>query len=282
MGLLENKVAFITGAARGQGRSHAVRLAEEGADIIALDICSQEDVKTVKYDLATPEDLKETVRLVESTGRRIVAGVGDVRELSQVQKVVDEGLAAFGHVDIVCANAGIGSGAVSWEVTEENWREVIDINLTGVFNTTRATMPSMIERGQGGSIIMTGSASSIIGYGNSAAYTAAKHGLIGLMKVLAADLGPHHIRVNTVCPTNVNTPLIMNQGMFDLFAPHIENPGIDDVRGAFASLNALGDVPWIEPNDVSDAVVWLASENAKFVTGAALPVDAGNIIKKGY
>ena len=185
----EGKVAFITGAARGQGRSHAVRLAEEGADIIALDICSQ-DVKTVKYDLGTREDLDETVRLVESIGRRIVAGVGDVRDLSQVQRVVDEGLAAFGHVDIVCANAGIGSGAVSWEVTPENWSEVIDINLTGVFNTTRAAMPSMIERGQGGSIIMTGSAASLIGYGNTAAYTAAKHGVIGLMKVLAVDLAP--------------------------------------------------------------------------------------------
>lgn len=282
MGLLENKVAFITGAARGQGRSHAVRLAEEGADIIALDICSQEDVATIKYDLGTRADLDETVRLVESLGRRVVAGVADVRELAQVQKVVDEGLDAFEHIDIVCANAGIGSGGVSWEVTEENWREVIDINLTGVFNTARASMPSMIERGQGGSIIMTGSAASIIAYPNTAAYGAAKHGVIGLMKVLAADLGPHNIRVNAVCPTNVNTPLIMNQAMFDMFAPHIENPGIDDVRGAFASLNALADVPWIESSDVSEAVLWLASENAKFITGVALPVDAGNTVKKGY
>ena len=202
MGLLENKVAFVTGAARSQGRSHALRLAQEGADIIALDICSQ-DVATVKYDLATRADLDETVRLVESLGRRVVAGVGDVRSLGQVQKVVDEGLAAFGHIDIVCANAGIGSGGVSWEVTEENWREVIDINLTGVFNTTRATLPSMIERGQGGSVVLTSSTAGIIAYPNTAAYSASKHGVIGLMKVLAQDLGPHNIRVNAVCPTNV-------------------------------------------------------------------------------
>ena len=280
MGLLENKVAFVTGAARSQGRSHALRLAQEGADIIALDICSQ-DVATVKYDLATRADLDETVRLVEALGRKIVAGVGDVRELGQVQKVVDEGLDAFGHIDIVMANAGIGSGAVSWEVTEENWREVIDINLTGVFNTARAAMPSMIERGQGGSIIMTSSTAGIIAYQNTAAYSASKHGVIGLMKALAQDLGPHNIRVNAVCPTNVNTPLIMNQALFDMFAPHIDNPGVDDVRGAFASLNALPDLPWIESNDVSDAVVWLSSDHAKFITGVALPVDAGNTVKKG-
>ena len=281
MGLLENKVVFVTGAARGQGRSHAVRLAQEGADIIALDICAQ-DVASIRYDLATRAELDETVRLVEGLGRRIVAGVGDVRELGQVQKVVDEGLDAFGHVDVVIANAGIGCGGVSWEVTEENWRDVIDINLTGVFNATRATMPAMIERGEGGSIIMTSSVAGIIGYPNTAAYAAAKHGVIGLMKVLAQDLGPHSIRVNAVCPTNVNTPMIMNQAMFELFAPHVENPGVDDVRPAFASLNALPNLPWIEPSDVSDAVLWLSSDHAKFITGVALPVDAGNTVKKGY
>lgn len=282
MGLLENKVAFVTGAARSQGRSHAVRMAQEGADIIALDICSQDDVKTVKYDLATREDLDETVRLVEGLGRKIVAGVADVRDRGQVQKIVDEGLETFGHIDIVMANAGIGSGAVSWEVTEENWDEVIDINLTGVFNTVRTVMPSMIERGQGGSIMMTSSTAGIIAYGNTAAYSASKHGVIGLMKALAQDLGPHNIRVNAICPTNVETPLIMNQALFDMFAPHVENPGVDDVRGAFASLNALPDLPWIQSNDVSDAVVWLASDYAKFITGVALPVDAGNTVKKGY
>jgi SDR family mycofactocin-dependent oxidoreductase len=255
-------------------------MAEEGADIIALDICSQ-DVKTVKYDLGTREELDETVRLVESLGRRIVAREADVREFSQVQKVVDEGIAEFGHIDIVCGNAGIGSGGVTWEVTEENWREVIDINLTGVWNTARAVMPSMIERGQGGVLIFTTSTAGIIAYGNTAAYSAAKHGVTGLMKGLAQDLGPHNIRVNCVAPTNTNTPLIMNQAMFDMFAPHIENPGVDDVRGAFQSLNALP-LPWLEPSDVTDAVVWLASDQAKYITGISLPVDAGNTVKKGY
>jgi len=279
MGLLEDKVAFVTGAARGQGRSHALRLAQEGADIIALDICSQ-GVETVAYDLSTQADLDETVRLVESLDRRVVAGVGDVRELDQVQKVVDEGLAAFGHIDIVCANAGIGSSAVAWEITEENWRDVIDVNLTGVFNTTRAALPSMVERGRGGSLVLTSSTAGIIGYAHTAHYTAAKHGVIGLMKVLAQELGPHNIRVNAVCPTNVNTAMIRNQSMYDLFAPHLANPVEDDVVEAFASINALPNLPWIEPNDVSEAVLWLSSEQARYVTGTALTVDAGNTVKK--
>jgi (+)-trans-carveol dehydrogenase len=279
MGLLEDKVAFVTGAARGQGRSHALRLAQEGADIIALDICSQ-GVETVAYDLSTQADLDETVRLVESLDRRVVAGVGDVRELDQVQKVVDEGLAAFGHIDIVCANAGIGSSAVAWEITEENWRDVIDVNLTGVFNTTRAALPSMVERGRGGSLVLTSSTAGIIGYAHTAHYTAAKHGVIGLMKVLAQELGPHNIRVNAVCPTNVNTAMIRNQSMYDLFAPHLANPVEDDVMEAFASINALPNLPWIEPNDVSEAVLWLSSEQARYVTGTALTVDAGNTVKK--
>ncbi|NGP06739.1 mycofactocin-coupled SDR family oxidoreductase [Rhodococcus sp. 14C212] len=280
MGLLANKVAFVTGAARGQGRSHALRLAQEGADIIALDICSQ-DIGTVNYDLATRADLDETVRLIESVGRRVVAGVGDVRELDQVQKVVDEGLAAFGHIDIVCANAGIGAIGVSWEITAENWRDVIDTNLTGVFNTTRAALPSMVERGQGGSVILISSATGINGYRHTAHYTAAKHGVIGLMKVLAQETGTHNIRVNAVCPTNVNTPLIINQETFDVFAPHIENPGVDDVRDGFASLHVLPNLPWVEPSDVSEAVLWLSSEHARYVTGVSLPIDAGNAIKKG-
>ena len=279
MGLLEDKVAFVTGAARGQGRSHALRLAQEGADIIALDICSQ-GVETVAYDLSTQADLDETVRLVESLDRRVVAGVGDVRELDQVQKVVDEGLAAFGHIDIVCANAGIGSSAVAWEITEENWRDVIDVNLTGVFNTTRAALPSMVERGRGGSLVLTSSTAGIIGYAHTAHYTAAKHGVIGLMKVLAQELGPHNIRVNAVCPTNVNTAMIRNQSMYDLFAPHLANPVEDDVLEAFASINALPNLPWIEPKDVSEAVLWLSSEQARYVTGTALTVDAGNTVKK--
>lgn len=280
MGSLEGKVAFITGAGRGQGRSHALRLADEGADIVALDICA-DDVSSVGYPLATSVDLDETVAQVKARGRRALAGVADVRDLGQVQKVVDAGLAEFGRVDIVCANAGIGSWSVSWEMTEQQWKDMIDVNLTGVFNTTRAALPSMVERGEGGSVVITSSTAGLIGYLNTAHYTAAKHGVIGFMKVLAQELGPHGIRVNAVCPTTVNTPLVINAQTFELFAPHIQNPTEADVREPFAALNILPDVPWIEPDDVSQAVLWLCSDASRYVTGIALPIDAGNTVKKG-
>ena len=280
MGTLDGKVAFITGAGRGQGRSHALRLAEEGADIIALDVC-ENIIGTIGYDLATPDDLDETIAGVEALGRRAVKGIADVRDLEQVIALVDRGLAELGRIDIVCANAGIGSWAVAWEMTAEQWKDMIDINLTGVFNAARAALPSMVARGEGGSVILTSSTAGIIGYANTAHYTAAKHGVIGLMKVLAQEAGMHGIRVNAVCPTTVNTPLVINDGTFQLFAPHLSNPGPADVREPFASLNILPDVPWIEPRDVSEAIAWLASDAAKYITGVALPIDAGNVVKKG-
>jgi SDR family mycofactocin-dependent oxidoreductase len=280
MGLLEGKVAFITGAARGQGRSHAIRLADEGADIVALDIC-RDAVETVGYELGSADELDETVAQVEARGRRAVKGIADVRSLAQVQSVVDAGLAEFGRIDIVCANAGIGTWALSWEMSEQQWGDMIDVNLTGVFNATRAALPSMVERGEGGSVVLTSSTAGLIGYAHTAHYTAAKHGVIGLMKVLAQELGPHGIRVNAVCPTTVNTPLVVNDGTFELFAPDVTAPTADDVREPFAALNILPDVPWIEPEDVSEAVVWLCSDAARYVTGVALPIDAGNTVKKG-
>jgi (+)-trans-carveol dehydrogenase len=280
MGSLDGKVAFVTGAGRGQGRSHAVKLAEAGADIIALDVCA-DAVETLPYGLATSGDLDETLAEVEAQGRRAFRGVADVRDLSQVRSVVDGGLAELGRIDIVCANAGIGgTWALSWEMPELMWKEMIDVNLTGVFNTIRAALPSMVERGEGGSVVLTSSTAGLIGYQNTAHYTAAKHGVIGLMKVLAQELGSHNIRVNAVCPTSVNTPLVINDPTFQLFAPDVENPGPDDVREAFAGLNIL-DVPWIEPEDVSNAVLFLCSDAAKYVHGVALPVDAGNVVKKG-
>jgi (+)-trans-carveol dehydrogenase len=280
MGSLDGKVALITGAGRGQGRSHALALAREGADIIAVDVCA-DAVETVGYGLASAGDLDETSAGVAATGRRAVKAVADVRDLAQLQAAVAAGLDELGKIDIVCANAGIGSWALSWEMTEQQWKDMIDVNLTGVFNTVRAALPSMVERGEGGCLVLTSSTAGLIGYLHTAHYTAAKHGVIGLTKVLAQELGPHRIRVNAVCPTSVNTPLVVNAETFSLFAPDVPNPGPDDVREAFAALNILPDVPWIEPEDVSAAVLWLCSDAARFVTGVALPIDAGNIVKKG-
>jgi (+)-trans-carveol dehydrogenase len=281
MGLFDGRVAFITGAGRGQGRASALKLAAEGADIIALDVAS-DPLTTLSYKLSSIDDLDETVRLVQDRGRRAIKGVADVRHLAEVQAVVDAGLEEFGKIDLVHANAGIGSWAVTWEMSEEQWREMIDVNLTGVFNACRAALPSIVERGEGGALVLTSSTAGLIGYMNTAHYTAAKHGVIGLVKVLAQELGPHRIRVNAVCPTTVNTPLVINDATFELFAPGVENPGPDDVREAFAGLNAFNDLPWIEVDDVAEAVAWLLSDAARYVTGIALPVDGGNLVRKGW
>ncbi len=278
MGLVDGKVALVTGAGRGQGRSHALKLAAEGADVIVVDIGGGQ-VETISYDLASEADLDTTVSAIAAMGRRAVKAIADVRSLSDVQAAVDAGLAELGKIDIVCANAGIGSWAVAWEMTEQQWKDMIDINLTGVFNATRAALPSMVERGEGGSVVLTSSTAGLRAYANTAHYTAAKHGVIGLMKVLAQEAGPHRIRVNAVCPTTVRTPLVINDSTFELFAPHLEHPTEDDVREPFESLNILPGVAWIEPEDVSDAVVFLCSDAAKYITGVALPIDAGNIVK---
>jgi SDR family mycofactocin-dependent oxidoreductase len=278
MGLVDGKVALVTGAGRGQGRAHALKLASEGADVIAVDIAGGQ-VETISYELASEADLDSTVSAVEGMGRRAVKAVADVRSLADLQAAVDAGRSELGKIDIVCANAGIGSWAVAWEMTEQQWKDMIDINLTGVFNATRAALPSMVERGEGGSVVLTSSTAGLRAYANTAHYTAAKHGVIGLMKVLAQEAGPHRIRVNAVCPTTVRTPLVINDSTFQLFAPHLEDPTEDDVREPFESLNILPGVAWIEPEDVSDAVVFLCSDAAKFITGVALPIDAGNIVK---
>ena len=278
MGLVDGKVALVTGAGRGQGRSHALRLASEGAEVIAVDIGGGR-VETISYELASEDDLDTTVKEIEAMGRRAVKAVADVRSLSDLQGAVDAGLSELGKIDIVCANAGIGSWAVAWEMTEQQWKDMIDINLTGVFNATRAALPSMVERGEGGSVVLTSSTAGLRAYANTAHYTAAKHGVIGLMKVLAQEAGPHRIRVNAVCPTTVRTPLVINDSTFELFAPHLENPTEDDVREPFESLNIIPGVAWIEPEDVSDAVLFLCSDAAKHITGIALPIDAGNIVK---
>lgn len=272
MGRLDGKVAFITGAARGQGRSHALRLAEEGAEIVACDICEQLD--TVEYPLASKDDLKETARLVEDLGRRIVAREADVRDGAQLQAVVEEGISEFGHIDIMCANAGIVTYGSSWELTEEQWQDVIDTNLTGVWETCKAVIPHMIERGEGGSIILTSSTAGIMGLANIGHYTAAKHGVVGLMKTLANELAPHMIRVNSIHPTGVDTPMVQNDPTYRLFLPDVENPTREDAAEAFQTLNSLR-IPWVDARDISNAVLWLASDEARYVTGIMVPVDAG-------
>ena len=272
MGRVDGKVAFITGAARGQGRSHALRLAEEGADIVAVDLCEQ--IATVPYAMATPEDLAETARLVEEQDRRIVTARADVRDAGQLQAAVDEGLSQFGHIDIVCANAGIFTLGPAVELSEQEWQDTIDVNLTGVWHTCKAVIPAMIEAGNGGSIVITSSTAGIKGYPNTAHYTASKHGVVGLARTLANELAPQMIRVNTVHPTGVDTDMIQNESVYRLFLPDAENPTREDVKEVFAATNALP-IPWVEPRDISNAVLWLASDESRYVTGVALPVDAG-------
>jgi SDR family mycofactocin-dependent oxidoreductase len=278
MGRVDGKVAFITGAARGQGRSHALRLAEEGADIIAVDLCRP--VETAPYEMATPDDLAETAKLVEDFDRRIVTRQADVRDLGQMQAAVQEGLSELGHIDIVCANAGIASFAPALEMEEQTWDEMLAINLSGVWKTIRAAVPPMVERGQGGSVIITSSVAGLFGFPNLSNYVAAKHGVVGLMRTLTQELAPHMIRVNTVNPTTVNTPMVMSDAFYRLVRPDLEQPSREDMAEAFTGLNALP-VPWIESIDVSNAVLWLASDEARYVTGVALPVDAGFCQKIG-
>jgi (+)-trans-carveol dehydrogenase len=274
MGRVDGKVALITGAARGQGRSHAVRLAEEGADIIAVDLCRQ--IGTVDYDLATEDDLAETARLVTEVGGRVITRRADVRDADAMRAVVQDGLAEFGHIDVVSPGAGILSSAPTWELTQQQWDDLISVNLTGVWQTLRAVVPAMLERGQGGSIVITGSASSLIGFANLGHYGAAKHGVLGLMKVLAVELAPHFIRVNAVCPGAVETPMVANTGTYQLFTGGKPDATFEDAVGAMTNMNAMP-IPWIDPTDVSNAVLYLASDESRYVTGVALPVDAGNI-----
>ena len=275
-GRVEGKVAFITGAARGQGRSHAVRLAQEGADIIAVDLCDQVD--SVPYQMATPEDLADTVKQVEALDRRIVATKADVRDYGALKKALDNGVAQLGRLDIVSANAGIASFGQAEELPEQTWQDVIDTNLTGVWHAAKAAIPHLIAGGRGGSIVLTSSAAGLKAYANAAHYVSAKHGMVGLMRTLALELAPHMIRVNSLHPTQVDTDMVMNEFTFKLFSPDIANPTIEDFGPASQALNALP-IPWVEPVDISNALLFLASDEARYITGVTLPVDAGTVIK---
>lgn len=278
MGRVEGKVAVITGAARGQGREHAVTLAREGADILAIDVCAQLD--SVPYPLSTTDDLAQTAKLVEDLDRRIVTRQADVRNSDQLDAAVQAGLSEFGHIDIVCANAGILSSAPTDELTDQQWDEMLAVNLTGVWRTCKAVMPSMKAAGRGGSIIITSSVLGLRGLGNVAHYVAAKHGAVGLMRALASELASHNIRVNTVNPINVDTDMIHNKMFYSVFMPDLQNPTRADAEVAFSGATMLP-IPWVQSSDISNAVLFLASEESRFITGVALPIDAGGIEKFG-
>jgi (+)-trans-carveol dehydrogenase len=276
-GRVEGKVAFITGAARGQGRAHAVRLAQEGADIIAVDICRQID--SVQIPLSTPEDLAETADLVKGLNRRIYTAEVDVRDYDALKAAVDTGVEQLGRLDIIVANAGIGNGGATLDKTSEgDWTDMIDVNLAGVWKTVKAGVPHILAGGRGGSIILTSSVGGLKAYPHTGHYVAAKHGVVGLMRTFAVELGAQNVRVNSVHPTNVNTPLFMNEGTMKLFRPDLENPGPDDMKVVGQLMHTLP-IGWVEPEDIANAVLFLASDEARFITGVTLPVDGGSCLK---
>lgn len=275
-GGLEGRVAFITGAARGQGRAHAVRLAQNGADIIGVDICA--DIGSMNYANASKEDLEETVRLVEKVGRRMVARKADVRDFAALCAAFQDGYAEFGRVDIILANAGILRLGPESEDFLADWNDVIDTNLTGVFHTIRAALPAMRAADRGGSIVITSSTAGIKGTksldASSFAYTAAKRGVVGLMQNLANVLAPEWIRVNTIHPTGVRSGMTQNEVVEQMMAD-AEAGGTNPISGM---QNALP-LPLLDPEDIAGAVAFLVSDEAKFITGIQFPLDAGFTVK---
>lgn len=277
-GRVAGKVAFVTGAARGQGRSHAVRLAEEGADIIAVDICGP-ITPDAQIAPSSPDDLAETADLVKGLNRRIVTAEVDVRDFDALTAAVDSGVEQLGRLDIIVANAGIGNGGQTLDKTaQHDWDDMIGINLSGVWKTVKAAVPHLISGGQGGSIVLTSSVGGLKAYPNTGHYIAAKHGVIGLMRTFAVELGQHFIRVNAVCPTNVNTPMFMNEGTMHLFRPDLENPGPEDMKVVAQMMHVLP-IGWVEPVDISNAVLFLASDESRYITGLPVTVDAGSMLK---
>ncbi|MEX1217580.1 MAG: mycofactocin-coupled SDR family oxidoreductase [Acidimicrobiales bacterium] len=267
MGRLNGKVVFITGAARGQGRSHAVRMAKEGADVIISDICGP--VGTCMIEPATFDDLELTVKEVEATGQRVVWDRVDVRDLAGLQALADRGAEELGHIDVVVANAGIINWAKSHELTEQQWQDVIDVNLTGPFKTIQAVLPHFLKQGTGGSIIVTSSTAGLYGQPFTLSYTAAKHGLVGLVNAIAIEYGDFGIRANSVHPTGVKTEMGVAPGLTELITERAETVGP-------VFMNTLP-VEFIEASDVSNTVVFLASDEAKYITGMQMKVDAGAV-----
>jgi SDR family mycofactocin-dependent oxidoreductase len=276
-GRVEGKVAFVSGAARGQGRSHAVRLAQEGADIIAIDICKPID--NAPYPPSSADDLAKTADLVKNHGRRIVTAEADVRDYDALKSALDSGVEQLGRLDVIVANAGIGNGGNRLDKLSENlWRDMIDINLGGVWHTVKAGVPHLISGARCGSVVLTSSVGGHKAYPHTGHYCAAKHGVIGLMRAFAVELGQYSFRVNSVLPTQVNTPMVMNDITFRLFRPDLPNPGPDDFAPISQMMHTLP-VPWVEPVDISNAVLFLASDESLYITGVSLPVDAGSLLK---
>ncbi|KUI34764.1 3-ketoacyl-ACP reductase [Mycobacterium sp. IS-1590] len=280
MGRVQGKVAFVTGAARGQGRSHAVRLAEEGADIIAVDLC--ENIDTIGYPMATPEDLEETAAFIEKTGQRVYTAKADVREAAQLKAAVEEGIAQLGGLDIVVAQAGVAG--MKGQPPLQAWIDVINTNLIGTIN---AIQVSLLHLKEGASIIATGSTAALMDThqkndpGNDPggmAYVHSKRALSAYVHDLATELAPRGIRANVVHPTNCNTNMLQSEPMYRSFRPDLEKPELKDAEPVFYVQQAMK-VPWVEPEDISNAVLWLASDEARFVTGAQLRVDAGGYLK---
>ena len=275
-GRVAGKVALISGAARGQGRSHAVRLAQEGADIIALDICA--NIPSVNYELATSSDLEETVRQVEGLDRRIVAVEVDVREAGAVDEAVAAGVAALGRLDVISAGAGVGVAGQTIDLDDQAWRDAIDVNLTGAWHVAKSGAKHIIAGQNGGVIVFTGSAVALKPVQNVGPYLASKHGLVGLTRSLALELASHRIRVNCIHPTSVDTAMIHNETTYRLFRPGAETITRAEVSEIYRTLNVL-DVDWIDAVDISNALLFLASDEARYITGIELPVDAGFAIR---
>lgn len=273
MGRMNGKIVAVTGAARGQGRAHALRLAEEGADLILTDIAGPVD--TVSYPASTREDLEETVAGVEKLGRRATSFIADVRDFDALQAGMHNAVAELGQIDVLVANAGILNAVKpSWELTEQEWRTMIDINLGGVWHSAKAVVPHLISQGTGGSIILISSTAGLRGIPGIGHYNAAKHGVLGLQRTLANELAEHRVRVNSIHPTNVRTTMIENDSSARIYRPDLEHPTFADATDALANIN-MWPVPYLEVDDVSNAVLFLASDEARYITGVALPVDLG-------
>jgi SDR family mycofactocin-dependent oxidoreductase len=270
----EDKVVMITGAARGQGRSHARRFAAEGADVILCDWDGRRPIETVPYPLPAGDELEQTAQIVRDAGRRALVCPADVRDLHALTDAANRGIEEFGQIDILIANAAICTFHELATMPAEVWDEMIEINLGGVFNACRAAVPHMIERGTGGRVIATSSMAGRAGWENIGHYAAAKWGMIGMIKSLALEVAPHRITANVICPSSVNTTMMNNDASYKLFRPDLEAPTREDALPAFASVNVIP-VPYAETDDVSDGVLFLASDEAWSITGVTLSIAAG-------